>query len=198
MRGDRNFGQRASLFARYTFKNVNQTQPIDLALPYSTAYGQYRIFATSFNYAITPQLANEFRFGFTLERDGNSNPFNGQAFTTSTGLNGISPAFFNGLPHLGFQQIQSIGSRLGFQEQSRIFQYVDNVSFQAGTHSLRFGTDIRHLTAFTEAGGSTPSINYGNFYFNTGMPGKNSATGQEFADFLTGVPYNRRPIHPPG
>ena len=189
LRGDRNFGQRASIFARYTFKNVDQTQPVDLALPYSTAYGQYRIFATSFNYAITQRLANEFRFGFTLERDGNSNPFNGPGFTTSTGLNGITPAFFNGLPHLGFQQIQSIGSRLGFQEQSRIFQYVDNVSFQAGTHSLRFGTDLRHIVAFTEAGGSTPSINYGNFYFNTGTPGTDSATGQEFADFLTGVPY---------
>ena len=187
LRGDRNFGQRASLFARYTFKNVDQVQPADLALPNSTAYGQYRIFASSFNYAITPHLANEFRFGFTLERDGNANPFNGAAFTTSADLNGVKPAFFNGIPHLGFNQVQSIGSRLGFQEQSRIFQYVDNVTLQLGEHSLRFGTDIRHLIAFTEAGGSTPSINYGNFYFNSSAGA--TATGQEFADFLVGVPY---------
>jgi hypothetical protein len=185
LRGDRNFGQRASLFTRYTFKNIAQVQPADLALPNSTAYGQYRIFASSFNYAITPRLANEFRFGFTLERDGNSNPFDGPSFTTSTHLNGITPAFFNGIPHLGFQVIQSVGSRLGFQEKSRIFQYVDNITLQRGSHTLRFGTDIRHLIAFTEAGGSTPSINYGNFNFTPG----NSATGQEFADFLVGVPY---------
>jgi hypothetical protein len=185
LRGDRNFGQRASLFARYTFKNINQLQPVDLALPYSTAYGKYRIFATSFNYAITPRLANEFRFGFTLERDGNSNPFDGPAFTATTNLNGLTPAFFNGIPHLNFQVLQSIGSRLGFQEQSRIFQYVDNLTLQLGAHSIRFGTDMRHIVAFTEAGGETPSNNYGNFFFTPAS----SATGQEFADFLVGVPY---------
>ncbi len=187
VRGDRNFGQRASLFGRYTWKNVGQTQPVDLVLPNSTAFGQYRIFATSFEYTISPRLANEFRFGFTLERDGNSNPFNGPAFTTSTGLNGITPAFFNGIPHLGFSQINSVGSRLGFEERSRIFQYVDNLSVQLGTHSIRFGTDIRHIIAHTEAGGSTSSINYGNFFFNS--TSGNTATGQEFADFLVGVPF---------
>ena len=190
IRGDQNFSQRAALFARYTYKNIDQVQPADLALPNSTAYGRYRIFAASFNYAISPNLANEFRFGFTLERDGNSNPFDGASFTTSTGLSGITPAFFNGIPHIGFDsEIYSIGSRLGFEEQSRIFQYVDNLTLQRGPHTIRFGGDIRHLVAFTEAGGSTPSINYGNFYFSNGTPGSDSATGQEFADFLIGVPY---------
>ena len=185
LRGDQTFGQRSSTFARYTQKDVSQTQPADLTLPYSTAYAHYQIFAASFNYAFTPHLADEFRFGFTLERDGNSNPFDGPAFTTSTNLKGVTPAFFNGIPHLGFQVLNSIGSRLGFEERSRIFQYVDNLTLQAGSHSIRFGADIRHLIAHTEAGGSTVSINYGNFYFTPG----NSATGQEFADFLVGVPY---------
>ena len=187
LRGDRTFGQRASTFARYTWKNVDQIQPADLTLPYSTAYGQYRILASSFNYNLSPRLVDEFRFGFTLERDGNANPFNGPGFTTSTGLNGITPGFFNGIPHLGFGQIYSIGSRLGFEERSRLFQYVDNLSWQRGTHSIRFGADIRHLIAHTEAGGSTPSINYGNFYYNSAQG--TTATGQEFADFLVGVPY---------
>ena len=187
LRGDQTLSQRATVFARYTWKNIDQVQPADLTLPNSTAYGQYRIFATSLNYAFTPHLADEFRFGFTLERDGNANPFNGPAFTTSTQLNGVTPAFFNGIPHLGFDsEIASIGERLGFEERSRIFQYVDNLTLQAGTHSIRFGTDLRHLIAHTEAGGSTSSINYGNLSFTNGS---NSATGQEFADFLVGVPY---------
>ncbi|MGI4827856.1 MAG: carboxypeptidase regulatory-like domain-containing protein [Janthinobacterium lividum] len=186
-RVDQNFGQKAFAFARYTFKNVDQLQPADLTLPNSTAYAKYRIFASSLNYNFTPRLLNEFRFGFTLEDDGNTNPFNGPAFTTSTGLNGSNPAFFNGIPHLGFDaSIQSIGSRLGYDEQSKIYQFVDNLTLQLGPHSIRFGTDIRHLNAHTEAGGSTPSINYGNFFFSNGAA---SATGQEFADFLVGVPY---------
>ena len=185
-RVDHNFGSRAFVFARYTFKNINQVQPADLALPNSNAYAHYRIFASSFNYNINPHLVNEFRFGFTLEQDGNANPFNGPGFTTSTGLNGITPPFFNGIPHLGFDsEIYSIGERLGYQEQSQIYQFVDNLTWQLGRHSLRYGADIRHLVADTEAGGSTPSINYGNFFFSSGS----SATGQEFADFLVGVPY---------
>jgi carboxypeptidase family protein len=184
-RGDQNFGSRATLSGRYTFKNVGQLQPVDLTLPYSTAYAHYQILATTFTYNISPRLSNEFRFGFTLERDGNSNPFDGPGFLTSTGLNGVSPAFFNGIPYLNFNTINSIGERLGFEERSRTFQYVDNVSWQRGQHLFRFGFDIRHLIAHTEAGGSTVSANYGNFYFNTTAP---TSTGQEFADFLIGVP----------
>ena len=200
VRGDQTFGQRATVFARYTFKNVNQVQPADLTLPNSTAFGQYRIFASTFTYAFTPALANEFRFGFTLERDGNSNPFDGNAFNASTGLNGLTPKFFNGTPHIQFNQIgiiggNAFGSRLGFEERSRIFQFVDNVTLQRGSHSIRLGADIRHLSAYTEAGAG-----YDNFFFNsdagtsaTGLPmsaaNPNGQPGQEFADFLLGVPY---------
>ncbi len=187
-RGDQTFGQRATLFGRYTFKNSNQLQPADLALPYSTAFAQYRIFASSFTYAFTPHLSNEFRFGFTLERDGNQNPFSGNAFNTSTGLDGLTPKFFNGIPHLQFNQVYSVGSRLGFEERSRLFQYVDNVTLICGNHSLRFGADVRYLSAYTEAGAG-----YDNFVFNpvagTSATGTATQPGQEFADFLIGVPY---------
>ena len=193
-RGDQSFGERATVFARYTFKNADQLQAADLTLPYSTAFAQYRIFASSFNYAFTPRLADEFRFGFTLERDGNANPYNGTAFNASTGLEGLTPKFFNGIPHLQFNQIYSVGSRLGFEERSRIFQYVDNLTIQRGAHTMRVGADLRHLLAYTEAGAG-----YDNFYFSsyagqsaTGL-GKTATSpgqpGQEFADFLLGIPY---------
>ena len=188
VRGDQSLGKKATIFARYTFKNNNQVQPADLTLPNSSAFAHYRIFASSFNYVATQHLDNEFRFGFTLEQDGNSNPFDGAGFTASTGLNVLTvPAFFNGIPHVNFAdaQIQSIGSRLGYDERSRIFQYVDNLTWQLGRHTIRFGADVRRLGAHTEAGGATPSINYGNFFFDP----NNSATGNEFADFLIGVPY---------
>lgn len=191
VRVDQNFGTRVTTFARYTFKNTSQAQPADLTLPNSAAYARYRIFASSVNYAITSTLANEIRFGFTLESDGNANPFDGVAFTASTGLKVLNvPAFFNGLPHIGFAdgQVQSIGSRLGYDERSQLYQFVDNLTYQIGPHTLRIGADVRRLGAHTEAGGSTPSINYGNFFFDP----NNSATGNEFADFLIGVPYQNQ------
>ncbi len=189
IRGDQTIGSRASASARYTWKNNNQTQAADLTLPNSTAYAQYRILASNFNMAFTPRLANEFKFGFTLEQDGNSNPFNGLGFTQGTGLTTPVTPFFNGIPHLNFNggpaPVTSIGSRLGYEERSRVFQYIDNVTYSAGPHTVRVGVDLRHLVAHTEAGGSTPSINYGNLYFDA----QNTATGNQFADFLVGVPY---------
>ncbi len=194
VRVDENLGSKATVFGRYTFKNNNQTQAADLTLPYTSSYATYRIFAGSFNYAFTSHLANEFRFGFTLEEDGTSNAFNGAAFTTSTGLNiPTLPAFFNGTPHLNFDDngIQSVGARLDGAERSRLYQYVDNVTYQLNSHTIRLGTDIRHLLAHSVAGSVTPSINYGDFIFDP----QHSATGNEWADFLVGVPYQNQLNH---
>ena len=42
--------------------------------------------------------------------------------------------------------MQSIGSRLGYDERSHIFQFVDNLTLPGlVTHTLRFGADLRHL-----------------------------------------------------
>ncbi len=184
-RVDQNFGQRATIFARYTNKNIDQVQPGQLALPNGTATAQYRIFATAFNYVFTPNLANEFRFGFTLEQDGNQNGFDGVSLTNSANFNGISRTFpFNGVSYFGFQQLSPVGSRLNSTERSRIFQYVDNLTWQHSGHTVRVGVDLRHLNAFTPLS-FAPSDNFGNFAFvRTG-----SFTGEEFADFLIGAPY---------
>ena len=192
VRGDQTVGSKATASARYTWKNNNQTEAADLTLPNSSSYARYRILASNFNIALTPKLANEFKFGFTLEQDGNSNPFNGLGFTQGTGLSTSVAPFFNGIPHINFNNgaapVTSIGSRLGYEERSRVFQYIDNVTYSVGSHTVRVGVDLRHLVAHTEAGGSTPSINYGNFYFDA----QETATGNQFADFLLGVPYQNQ------
>ena len=187
LRVDQTLGSKGTVFARYTSKNISQVMPVDLTLPNSAAIGQYRIFATVFNYAFTPRLANEFRFGFTLEQDGTTSPFNGAAQASAAGFTGIGTSFpFNGIAHIGFDPgtITSIGSRLNSTEQSRIFQYVDNVTLVRGGHILRIGVDVRHLAANTPLDFSS-SDNYGNFFFSN----SNSFTGQQFADFLIGTPY---------
>ncbi len=184
VRLDRTFGARASAFARYTNKSINQEQPADLALPNGTAFATYRILASSFNLQLTPHLTNEFRFGFTLEQDGNTNPFDGASFTDGANLQGLPGAFFNGLPHLGFQNYSSGGARLNSSERSRLFQYTDNLTFQKGRHTVIAGVDIRTLSAFTPLS-FAPADNFGNFYYSQAT----SYTGNEFADFLAGVPY---------
>ena len=182
-RVDQSFGPRAFVFGRFTWKNISQTQPTELNLPPSAAIAQYRIFATSFNYTFTPQVSNEFRFGFTLEQDGTVNGYNGAAVTNAAGFAGIGPQYpFEGVSYLGFSQLTSVGGRLTSTESSRLFQYVDNVTWQKGGHTMRFGADIRTLQANTPLDFSSGD-NYGTFLFNP------TFTGQEFADFLIGAPY---------
>ena len=184
VRLDQTFGSRATAFARYTNKSIDQQLPADLALPSGTAFATYRILASSLSLALTPHLTNEGRFGFTLEQDGSDNPFNGTAFTAGANLQGLPGAFFNGVPHLGFERYSSGGSRLNSVERSRLFQYTDNLTYQRGRHTIVAGVDIRTLNAFTPLS-FAPSDNYGNFYFSQSA----SFTGNEFADFLAGVPY---------
>ncbi len=184
VRFDQTFGARATAFVRYTNKSINQALPADLGLPNGTGFANYSILASSLSLVLTPHLSNEFRFGFTLEQDGATNPFNGEAFTASAALTGLPASFFNGVPHLGFQNYTSGGSRLNSSERSRLFQYTDNLTFQKGSHTVVAGVDIRSLNAFTPLS-FAPSDNYGNFYFSQNA----SFTGNEFADFLAGVPY---------
>lgn len=184
LRGDQTFGQRASAFARYTHKSIDQTLPNQLAIPDGTAFARYNIFATSVNTTLTPNLANEFRFGFTLEENGNSNPLNGTALTNQANFNGVARTFpFNGVPYFGFDYLTAVGSRLNSTQRSRIFQYVDNVTWQRGRHTVVLGADLRHIVAITPLS-FAPSDNYGNFAFHQ----SSSFTGQEFADFLIGTP----------
>ena len=189
VRGDQAFGAKAFVFGRFTWKNISQTQPNVLLLPNSEATTQYRIFASSFTYAFTPNLSNELRFGFTLEQDGSANPLDGASYTNAAGFQGIGPSYpFNGISYLQFDQLTSLetpnlNGRLTYSEQSRLFQYVDNLSWQKGRHTIRFGADVRTLQANTPLD-ATAGDNYGSFLFAPGQ-----YTGQEFADFLVGTPY---------
>jgi hypothetical protein len=188
VRGDQAFGPKAFVYGRFTWKNESQMQPNVLNLPASTGFAQYRIFASSFNYTLTPNVSNEFRFGFTLEQDGSANNFDGAGTTNAAKFNGIGPNYpFNGISYIAFNHLTILTTpggtgRLTQNESSRLFQYVDNVTWQKGAHTLRFGADVRTLQANTPLD-ATAGDNYGSFLFDGRF------TGQEFADFLTGVPY---------
>lgn len=142
------------------------------------------------NYNFTPNLINEFRFGFTWDTTGSTNPFDGPGFANSSGLQGLQNLFFNGISELDFNQLTSLnGDRLASTTKSRTFQYVDSVSWVKGHHSMKYGLDIRHIEALTPLG-FFGADNYSTFAYNTGhnFTGLGVTPGQEFADFLIGTP----------
>ena len=190
IRGDQLFGanQKFLLWGRFTWKDFPINSPEPLLVPSSQNANQSRVLKVSANWTITPHLINEGGFGFTLYSSGQTNSFNGKAFTEGLGLNGLQNLFYNGIPELDFNNISALNAdRLTSLTKSRTYVYTDSLSWSKGNHQLRFGADIRTLQAVTPLG-FNGSDNYGTFYYNTqGSAGL--FTGVDFADFLSGLPY---------
>jgi hypothetical protein len=183
VRGDQYFGQKALVFARYSWKNYSILAPEPLLVQNSTDEIQDRIFVVAGNYNFSPNIINEFRFGFTYETTGDTNGFNGPSFAASTGLQGLQNLFYNGIPELDFSSLSSLNAdRLTSQTKSRTKQYLDTLSWQLGQHNIKFGIDFRQVEAITPLG-FQGADNYGTFDFSTAQ-----FTGAEFADFLLGIP----------
>lgn len=184
VRGDQYFGQKLSLFGRFTYKNINNLTPTELLIPSSSNYEHARLLVVSATYTIRPALLNEFRFGYTNDHYGNSNPFNGRAFTNSLGLQNISQnIFFNGVTEVDFKSLQSLNvDRLDGANQSRTIEFTDNLTWIKGRHTLKFGTDYQNIKAVTPLS-FFGADNYGTFYFG------GTFSRNDFSDFLLGLPY---------
>ncbi len=190
IRGDQYFGsnQKFLLWGRFTWKNFPTNSPEPLLVPSAQYTNQTRVLKISANYAVTPQLINEFGFGFTLSTNGQANSFDGKAFTGTLGLTGLQDLFYNGIPELDFNNLSALDAdRLSSLSKSRTFVYTDNLSWSKGRHNLRFGLDINTIEAVTPLG-FNGADNYGTFQFNTSASA-GLFTGVDFADFLLGTPY---------
>ncbi len=190
VRGDQYFGanQKFLLWGRFTFKNYPINGPEPLLVPSQLQSNQTRVLKISANYSLTPAIINEFSYGFTIARSIYSDSFNGTSFTQGLGLNGLQNLFYNGIPEVDFNRINSLtADRLGSTSKATTFDYYDTLSWNKGAHQIKFGGDIQALEAITPLG-FNGSDNYGTFRFNTsGSAGL--FTGVDFADFLTGLPY---------
>lgn len=190
IRADQYFGsnQKFLLWGRFTWKDFPINEPKSLAVPSALNTNKSRVLKISANWTITPHLINEAGFGYTLYTSGQTNSFNGKAFTQSLGFNGLQNLFYNGIPEIDFNNISALDAdRLDSINKANTYVYTDTLSWSKGHHEFRFGGDIRKLQAASPLG-FNGADNYGTFQFNT----TNSAglfTGVDFADFLLGLPY---------
>ncbi len=190
VRGDQYFGsnQKFLLWGRFTWKNFPTNQPLILNLPSGLNNSQSRVLKVDTNWTISPTVINEGGFGFTRYTNGGSDSFNGLAWTNAQGWVGLQNLFYNGIPEMDFNNLQSLNAdRLTGLNKSFTYEYTDTLIWTRGNHIFKFGTDIQQLEAITPLG-FNGSDNYGTYQFNT----KNSAglfTGVDFGDFLLGIPY---------
>jgi hypothetical protein len=190
VRGDQYLGanQKFLVWGRFTFKNYPTNSPEPLNVPSAENANKSRVLKISTNYSITPQLINEFGFGFVRYSTGVTNGFNGTAFTQGLGLTGLQNLFYNGIPELDFNHVSALNAdRLSSITKSNTFVYTDALNWTKGNHQVKVGLDISTVEAITPLG-FNGSDNYGTFQYNTsGSAGL--FTGVDFADFLSGLPY---------
>jgi hypothetical protein len=189
VRGDKYFGSTNGflLWGRFTWKDfpTNSSQILDL--PSSVNTSNDRVMKVDTDWNINPRFVNEGGFGFTFYTSGSSNPFNGNAWTVSQGWQGLQNLFYNGIPEMDFNNLQSLNAdRLTSLSKSKTYDYSDTFIWTHGTHIIKFGGDIQALEAITPLG-FNGSDNYGTYTFNTsGSAGL--FTGVDFGDFLLGIP----------
>ena len=82
IRGDQYIGKKLQVFGRFPWKNIDQAVPTALLVPSKNTFDDYRMFVVSASYSLRSNLVNEFRFGFTRNNSGYSNPFDGKGFAS--------------------------------------------------------------------------------------------------------------------
>jgi hypothetical protein len=189
VRGDQYLGanQKFLIWGRFTWKDFPTNSPQNLNLPSSVHNSQSRVLKVDTNWTIAPSLINEGGFGFTRYISGGSNSFSGLAWTNQQGWQGLQNLFYNGVPEMDFNNLQSLNAdRLTSLNKSFTYEYSDTLIWTKGNHTMKFGVDIQKLEAISPLG-FNGADNYGTYTFNT-SGSEGIFTGVDFADFLLGMP----------
>ena len=198
IRIDHTINSKQAVFGRWTYKNKRQVSPSGLGLPAEADFEHDNQIVLAHNYAITPNLVNELRGGISRRQNGGTFPIDGPAFMQKLGLNPqqLGPFPPGGFPDFVFEprngNITNIVHTRPNPELSLNFQINENLTWTKGKHTMKFGFDLRklHLTTAWYSG-SSAADDYGDFFFN------GQYTGNNFADFLLGVPYYTYVTHTP-
>jgi hypothetical protein len=196
IRIDHTINSKQNVFGRWTYKNIRSVNPFGLLVPVETDFEHDNQIVLAHNYAITPNLINELRGGLSRGNHGGTFRFDGPAFMQKLGLQSLGPHFGpGGFPEFAFE---TMGITRIFHSQinpllSNNLQISENLTWTKGKHTMKFGFDFRKLR-LTNVWSDTNADDYGDFYFN----GNFGYTGNDFSDFLLGVPYYTYVVHTPG
>ena len=138
-----------------------------------------------------PSVVNEFRFGYTQFNNDQKRFYAGvRNVTAELGIIGLdSPVELSwGTPSIGLGLgLTSFGEQGNgpFVGRTSIFQWIDNMSVIRGSHSLRFGGEIRR-DRYNEIGNAFTRGSFGFSVNATQDPARRGVTGHPFADYLLG------------
>jgi len=224
LRVDQQLTPKQQIYGRYSWKNVFVTEsnsagviaPANNFLPNDEAHEQNRTFVFSYNYVLTTNLLNEFRFGFTNFTENDTFPLSGPQSDVGTGpgelglVESTIPFQFlaqptgHAFPTFNFLDgtITDIGQDRVGTTLSKTYQFTDNFTIIKHSHTMRFGFDTRRVL-YNALMFYYASDDYGQFNFSgtltscqpgqaCGTPGGPCFTqvcgGYSLGDFLLGMP----------
>jgi hypothetical protein len=209
IRTDYNIGSKDSAFGRYSYGNDNLTTTSrlpDLPAGFGSGTNPTKPWAAVLEetHLFSSNLVNEARFGFIHTLFGYTPPFDNVPLSANLG---IVNANVNGSgqpdPELGGgaliggnnNQLEYTGDYGPYLVPQSTWQYADNLSWQKGKHSLKFGADVlrRQVNFFRPLAGKGFFNVYGNGTTdgNAQKPDGSNVpiTGYEVTDLLVGFTH---------
>jgi hypothetical protein len=152
-RVDHRLTDTSNLFARYSFQNTNRVEPPLLDDPVASGdfasdilnRGQSAV--GGWSKIVGSNIFNELRVGYNKVRSDVIHPSFGIDSNAQYGIRGVpkDPRFYGGLPHMPVARFARLGGpffRPQFQD-SQVLQIANNLTWQKGSHSLKFGGEYR-------------------------------------------------------
>ncbi|MEO8099683.1 MAG: TonB-dependent receptor [Acidobacteriota bacterium] len=187
VRVDHNISSNQTAFVRLTYKKRNSSTAPNGPTFLGGGDGLEDVYsiAAAHNTILSPTLINEVRMGISSQVTSTGYGYTAQEVANALGLN--LPSIPNGAASTNFAITGFTGTSGGSTalSKSRTIQLIDNVTWNKGTHSFKFGGDYRYQTGlYTNvfSGGRMSSYTFNNSSATSGN------IGNPFAAFLLGIP----------
>jgi Carboxypeptidase regulatory-like domain len=191
LRGDYAFSPHNTIFARVGYIR-SSPEVLDSGLPPSlTGYRVQKRHTwqgvLSDSWILTPHMINVAKFGLTHTANDFGGEIEGQPLVDSLGITGlqVAPDDKTGIPSLFLNNFTSPVQLPDSQPTEQTVQFVDQVTYERGAHTIKAGAEYRPMQAEQ--------------YFNPTF-GTYSFTGSfsnfDYADFLLGLPQTTGYTYP--
>src|SRR3989441_4621272 len=160
-RVDQIFSSADRMFARYTFNNTTETDPLNFPQFRTDRFSRSSFATLSEDHVFSPALLSTFRLSFSRTHPVNPSPSGiiGPQYSFVPGME-IGSLIIGGLATLGPNVAPT-----NFKQN--IFTWSDDIFYTRGRHSLKFGTLINHyqqyLLTFVNSVGTVTFANVNNF-----------------------------------
>lgn len=204
---DHRLSSNDSLYGRAYVANYDTYQPFGSSLLNETLVPGFgydlttrtKSFVLGETHVFTPNVVNEFRFGYLRVSGGQESENRGTNFAAINGIGGIAPAADQtGYPSVNWSGAYSTAGDPAnlFTRRNNSFDIINNLAWIKGSHSFKFGGYIFRLQ-FNPS--ESPNAR-GSFTFTPRYTSSAAGlgNGNAFADFLLGYPSSAQAGQGPG